>query len=655
MRMRTKLPIVTLVGAGALLLAALAVIFTLRAQTAYAQNGPTVEIDLNSYKGITKQGQSVARYTFKNFQDITCEKNAQNQHQHHTAFDDPCYHRSEVYERDPTTNNVDFTKNFAHECGLGGNRSFSKGAGISKVIHYGQNRISSNCPVGEYTLKVILMGSAREEDAVAFLTEDFEVKPPPTATFTPTPTKTSTPTSTPTKKSGSGGGGSGGGGGGSGGGGSGSGGGGGGSGGGGGGSGDGGGGSGDGGGGTPGGGTPPLVPYSPPLQTSQQQTGPVAVTQPEVMNVRSGPGLTYDVVTTVPQNTQARIVGVGPDNEWYQVEIDGVEGQVWIYQGLTTLVGSLAGVKQFTAEEIALLPGGGADGAVPLAITLPITMNVRSGPGLTYDVVRVVPQGTQGRIFGIDPTDDWFQIELEGLDTLAWVYQDLTRVVGSLAAVRRLTTQEIALLPAAITQPLLTNVRSGPGTNYDILTTIPQGTWARITGIDTQAEWFQVELDDLDEPAWVSRELTKVAGGSLAGVIQIAVGDTPAPTAGQLTSSITVELALRQLGGVDLEVSWTDAGPCTQLYNLYHRSGVDTTTYISLETAATATTANSKSLSFNTLSGSSFISAWCGTNSGGREVAEVEIDPGTAGTYSSTRPTSGGVASVAPRADEGTR
>ena len=318
------------------------------------------------------------------------------------------------------------------------------------------------------------------------------------------------------------------------------------------------------------------------------------------------------MVTTVPQNTQARIVGIDPDNEWYQVEIVGVEGQVWIYQGLTTLVGSLVGVKQFTAEEIALLPGGGADGAVPLAITLPITMNVRSGPGLTYDVVRVVPQGTQGRIYGIDPTDDWFQIELEGLDTLAWVYQDLTRVVASLAGVRRLTTQEIAMLPAAITQPLLLNARSGPGTNYDILTTVPQGTWARITGIDSQAEWFQIELDDLEEPAWVFRDLTKVAGGSLAGLIQIAVADSPPPTVGQLTSSITVELALRQLGGADLEVSWTDAGPCTQLYNLYHRAGTDTTTYISLETAATATTANSKSLSFSTLSGSSFISAWAG-------------------------------------------
>ncbi len=169
---------------------------------------------------------------------------------------------------------------------------------------------------------------------------------------------------------------------------------------------------------------------TPPLQTSQQTTDPYAITLPEQMNVRSGPGLTYDIVTTVPQGTQAKIVGIAPDNEWYQVEIPGVTGQVWIYQGLTTQVGSLVGVRRWTAGEIALLPGGGGGGTVPLAITVPITMNVRSGPGTDYDVVRIVPQGTQGRIWGIDPNDDWFQIELEGLDTYVWVYQDLTTVLG---------------------------------------------------------------------------------------------------------------------------------------------------------------------------------------------------------------------------------
>ena len=248
-----------------------------------------------------------------------------------------------------------------------------------------------------------------------------------------------------------------------------------------------------------------------------------------------------------------------PDDDWYLVEIDGIEGQVWIYQGLTTLQGSLTGVKQYTALEIAQLTGTpGSDGSVPLAITVPITMNVRTGPGLTYDVVRIVPAGTQGRIFGIDPDDDWFQLELEGLDTLVWVYQDLTTVIGSLAGVKWVTAAEIAMLPAAITQPALLNARAGPGLTYDILTTVPAGTWTKITGIDTLGDWYRVELDDLDQPAWIFRDYTKVAGGSLSGLIQIAVGGTPSPTVGQLTSSITVQLSLPQVGGVDLDVSWLD-------------------------------------------------------------------------------------------------
>ncbi len=382
-------------------------------------------------------------------------------------------------------------------------------------------------------------------------------------------------------------------------------------------------------------------------------TAPLAITIPELMNVRTGPGLTYNIVTTVPAGTQGYIYGIDPNDDWFHIELEGFETRVWIYQDLTTVIGSLAGVKLYTLQEIAQLLGTpGADGSVPLAITVPITMNVRTGPGLLYDIVGVVPQGTQGRIFGIDPNNDWFQIELEGLDTLVWVYQDLTTVIGSLASVKWVTLEELALLPAAITQPLLLNARAGPGLTYDILTTIPQGTWTKITGIDTLGEWYRVELDDLDQQVWVFRDFTKVAGGSLSGLIKLAFGGTPTAL-GLLTSSITVDLSLPLAGGVDMEVSWVDRNTCAQLYSLYHRSSTDTTTYISLDQAATASTVNSKSLSFSTLSGSSYISAWCGQMAAGREVAEVEIDPGVAGTYSSTT-TSGGLATV-PDTGNGSR
>ena len=85
----------------------------------------------------------------------------------------------------------------------------------------------------------------------------------------------------------------------------------------------------------------------------------------------------------------------------------------------------------------------------------------------------------------------------------------MTTVVGSLAGVKWVTEDELALLPAAITQPALLNARAGPGLTYDILTTVPQGTWARITAIDTQGDWYRVELDDLDQPAWIFRDFTK--------------------------------------------------------------------------------------------------------------------------------------------------
>ena len=842
MQMQTKLPVIFLIGAGALLIAALAATIASRPQIAYAQNSqPTVRIDLNHYIGNATYGQNLATYTFENFQSITCDKNVGGPH--HTTFDDVCYYRAEIYDRG--TNN----RNKACEQGLGGPRSFAKEDGIRRVIN--NNTLPSSCPTGgQYILKVILMGSDKVEVASAIeyfgvevdpdptpivtntptrtptptrqqgggnqgnggnlgnggnqgrnnptatptatLTGDSLEPPPlddnnqPTATPTATPTRdpqqpppvnnndqaTATPTATPTEE----------------------------------GNGQGNGGNnqqnnqGNGGNGGQGnqqnnqqnnnqgrsnnqgsnnqgsnnqgsnnqggnnqGGTnqgrsnnqgggvtvQSFISYPTPLpQTSQPQTqAPLAITVPEIMNVRTGPGLTYDIVTTVPAGTQGTIVGTDPNDDWYQVEITGIEGRVWIYQDLTTLVGSLVGVKQYTALEITQLTTGtpsgdgtaplaitipelmnvrtgpgltynivttvpagtqgyiygidpdndwfhielegfdtrvwvyqdlttvlgslasvklytlqeiaqllgtpGADGTVPLAITVPITMNVRTGPGLLYDIVGIVPEGTQGRIFGIDPDNDWFQIELEGLDTLVWVYQDLTTVIGSLAGVKWVTLEELALLPAAITQPALLNARAGPGLTYDILTTIPQGTWTKITGIDPLGEWYRVELYDLDQPAWIFRDYTKVAGGSLSGLIQLAFGGSSSPIVGLQTGSITVELSLPQAGGVDLDVSWTDVSACAQLYNLYHRSSTASTTYISLDQAATSSTLNSKSLSFSTLSGDSYISAWCGQMAGGREVAEVEIDPGVAGTYSSTT-TSGGLATV-PDTGDGSR
>ena len=100
--MQTKQSIITLVGAAILLLFALAVIsFVPPAPTIHAlapslqeETQPHITIDFNTYNATEEYGNSLyANLTFTNFQSMTCDKNDGGTH--HTAFDDPCYFRSE--------------------------------------------------------------------------------------------------------------------------------------------------------------------------------------------------------------------------------------------------------------------------------------------------------------------------------------------------------------------------------------------------------------------------------------------------------------------------------------------------------------------------------------------------------------------------------
>ena len=266
-------------------------------------------------------------------------------------------------------------------------------------------------------------------------------------------------------------------------------------------------------------------------QTMTAADWPQAVTQPQIMNARLGPGLAYDVITTLPQGTRANIIGVDPRGEWYQLELSDIEIPVWIFQSLASVEGSLDNVSQVSAEELALLPISGAPGSRPVAVIQPEVMNVRLGPELDYEVLTTLPQGTQVNIVGIDPSGEWLQVELEGMTSLGWLYRDLVQVDCPLVNVRRITEREISLQPAAITQPYALYAFSGPGLAYDIVAVLPRGTWAEIIAIGDcpPTVWYQLEVAGLDEPVWVPRDFVKVAVGSLAGIPLYGVTDFDPP------------------------------------------------------------------------------------------------------------------------------
>ena len=280
-----------------------------------------------------------------------------------------------------------------------------------------------------------------------------------------------------------------------------------------------------------------------------------AVTQPESMNARLGPGLAYDVITTLPQGTRANIIGVDPRGEWYQLELSHIEIPVWIYQSLTSVEGSLANVRQVPTADLAQLPISGAPGSRPIAIIQPEVMNVRIGPELDYEVLTTLPQGTQVEVVGIDPSGEWLQVELEGMTSLGWLYRDLVQVDCPLANVRRITEREISLVPAALTQPYALYAYSGPGLAYDRVAVLPRGTWAEIIAIGDCPPnvWYQIVVPGLDEPVWVVRDFVKVAIGSLAGLPQYGVTDFTPPAADERSIAVTLPETLNVRTGPGLE------------------------------------------------------------------------------------------------------
>jgi uncharacterized protein YraI len=108
---------------------------------------------------------------------------------------------------------------------------------------------------------------------------------------------------------------------------------------------------------------------------------PTGIVNTGALNIRSGPGVSYGVITHVYRNTVLSLLSRNADASWVKVATStGVQG--WVNARYI-----------LTSYPIAGLPIEGTTGGITGVVTS-YALNVRSGPGTGYGVLTSVYRGT---------------------------------------------------------------------------------------------------------------------------------------------------------------------------------------------------------------------------------------------------------------------
>lgn len=181
------------------------------------------------------------------------------------------------------------------------------------------------------------------------------------------------------------------------------------------------------------------------------------------VNVRTGPGTGYKVLTTL--NKGDKVIALGRVGNWTVIKWN--DGTAYMYTKYLTSSGS----------------GGGTGGVQPATGTMVATsnVNVRSGPSTSYSIMGWLAKGQAIERTGI--TGSWTQVKYNG--KIAYVHSGYLKVQDN--------TPVVTPASGVVEATLDVNVRKGPGTEYTTMGLLQKGERVKRTG--TVGNWTRVEFN----------------------------------------------------------------------------------------------------------------------------------------------------------------
>lgn len=165
-----------------------------------------------------------------------------------------------------------------------------------------------------------------------------------------------------------------------------------------------------------------------------QAQGVVAFVEADFLNVRVGPNALYESLTVVEQGTPLVLTARTEDGRWVLTNVNGETGWVAVVElNLPASIAALPVITEFP----------------PAAVVRTGNLNVRSGPGLIYQPIAVVSEGTQIFLIGRTTNSAWV-LALIDMNTVGWV---ATGPIESTVSINSLPLREVPPAPTVPAQP----------------------------------------------------------------------------------------------------------------------------------------------------------------------------------------------------------
>lgn len=268
----------------------------------------------------------------------------------------------------------------------------------------------------------------------------------------------------------------------------------------------------------------------------------------------SGPGENYKTIGIIENSAQVSVLGKSLDGNWLAIGISTDKVDVgWIKANSV--------IDSFVDNS----SKGSLDGTLNTGeptVVADSDVDVYNGPGVRYEVLGRLLENQEAQVVGVSSNHDWWLIRYPYSDKdEGWVAASsvTARNVEGVQIVQNEGQQSPDEL-ATVTAVTNINIRSGPGTGYDILGKFEVGQIAVVVGISTDGKWWYIDVPSPDiSRGWVSTAYVKAentANVPSVGADGAPVGKLPTPEITSKTPSLTayVNLNIRSGPGVSFDV-----------------------------------------------------------------------------------------------------